>query len=538
MAFDFKQGDDAWKKQRKRALTDLFWFASVVLGYTDIFPLEAETHLLFCAFLERRTGIPDIDTVPIQKCESPRGIGKTTLGTVAHPIQLACANPNTSILIANERQETADGFLFAIKAHFETNEYLRALFPEVIPSDFKQTTWAASKATLARTSMRPEPTFITIGVGGTVTGIHPDIIIVDDPISKEATENARVGAWQIMDRVNRWCSTLRLLLNQQAQPFPWIRFNGTRWWIGDTYEHVEKAFGYGEAPRRYLFRKKLVDGRTISREIYRVGDIAVFRTAAIEDGAAVYPKIWPLEELAKERARDPELFACNLMNSPSDAAVRTFQDSWLRYYARIDSNTLCYSLDDGTKRYVRQVDLSPVMVVDPAFTATGTGARAAIIVTGTDVEKSKHLVLEAHVERAEPRDLALDVLNIAQRHDISTVYIESVAQQIAFLQFVENEAKARGQQLRVEPVKPGGRNKDVRIEALSTYFKAGQVLCHRDHIALLQEYAAFKPGARYVDALDALAYAAEKWPRTQPKRGATRRADELADYYSKRGIRA
>src|SRR5262245_47241086 len=169
----------------------------------------------------------------------PRGIGKTTCGTVGAAIQEGCRNPNISLLICNERQETADGFLAAIKSQFETNDLLRALFPEVIPPDFKATTWAASKATLKRTSHRPEPTFITIGVGGTVTGIHPDGIIVDDPISKEAMENARVGAWQIMERVNRWCNALKLLLNTQAKPFPWIRFNGTRWWNGDTYEYIE-----------------------------------------------------------------------------------------------------------------------------------------------------------------------------------------------------------------------------------------------------------------------------------------------------------
>lgn len=535
---DFKQGDARWTALRKRALADLHWFAGTVLGYADLFPMSAETHLLFCRFLERRTGVTDLDEAPFQKSETPRGTGKTTLGTVAHAIQLACANPNIAILIANERQETADGFLAAIKAHFETNEFLRALFPEVIPPDFAKTTWAASKATLQRTSHRPEPTFQTIGVGGTVTGTHPDIIIVDDPISKEAMENARVGAWQIMERVNRWVNALKLLLNQQARPFPWIRINGTRWWQGDTYEYAEKTFGYGEEKRRYLLRAKLPTGAHVSREVYRVGDLAVYRAAAIEEGAAIYPDIWPLDALAKLRADDPELFSCNMMNDPTDAAVRTFQDAWLRYYDRADPTLLCYRRDDGTMRYVHESDLRKVMVVDPAFTAGGAGARAALVVTGTDADTGKQLVLEARAERAEPRDLAIDILNLAKKHRLSTIYIESVAQQIAFLQFVQAEARTRGLAIAVEAVRPGGRNKDLRIEALAAYFKAGQILVHRSHLDLLQEFAAFRPGARFKDLLDALAYCAEKWTPVSPANASASRRSEsqLDSYYARRGL--
>jgi hypothetical protein len=536
---DFRHGDARWLAYRKRALSDLYWFSSVVLGYEQIFPIREETHQLFCSFLERRTGVPDIDTAPIQKVEMPRGIGKTTCGTVAHSIQLACANPNISLLIANERQETADGFLASIKSQFETNDLLRALFPEVIPGDFKDTAWAASKATLKRTSHRPEPTFITIGVGGTVTGIHPDGIIVDDPISKEAMENARVGAWQIMERVNRWCNALKLLLNTQARPFPWIRFNGTRWWHGDTYEYIEDTFGGAPEHRRtYRIKTKLSTGETVSREVYRVGQMAVYRAAAIEDSVAVFPEIHSLEKLAEMRKEDPELFACNMMNEPANADVRTFQDGWLRYYDRVDPRTFCYRKDDGNMRYVRDDELRKVMVVDPAFTSTGPGARAAIVVTGTDMETGRTLILEADAMRREPHDLVVDVLNCAKRHRMGMLYIETVAQQIAFVQFVEREARARNLAILIEQVKPDGRNKDVRIEALSVYFRSHQILFHQSQLDILREYGSFRPGARYKDLLDALAYAAERWTGLGPGgRTATQRAQEQLDTYrARRGL--
>src|SRR6267378_2528336 len=154
---NFEQGGPVWETFRKKAKTDLFFLASTVLGYADLFPLRRETHLLFCKFLERRTGIPDIDLAPIQKCETPRGTGKTSVGTVASSIQEVLKNPDTAIMIANEKAETAENFLGVIKTHFETNDMLRSLFPELVFEDWQQTTWKSDGATIRRNQTRPEP---------------------------------------------------------------------------------------------------------------------------------------------------------------------------------------------------------------------------------------------------------------------------------------------------------------------------------------------------------------------------------------------
>ena len=342
-----------------------------------------------------------------------------------------------------------------------------------------------------------------------------------------------------MDRVNRWCNELKLLLNTQAQPFPSITWIGTRWWQNDVYDYIENTFGGPRETRRtYRLAATGTNGAALSREVYRVGQLAVFRAAAIENGVATFPEIYSLDRLAELRQEDPELYACNMQNSPTDAAVRTFQDSWLRYYDRLDNRLYAYRKDEGTMRYVQDDSLRKVMVVDPAFTAHGSGARAGIIVTGSDNEFGKHLVLAAEAVRAEPRDLVVDVLNMAKQHHVSTIFIESVAQQIAFIQFVQNEIRARNLTITVEPVKPSGRAKDIRIESLSAYFKAGQIFVHRSQLDLLNEYAAFRPGAKYKDLLDALAYAAEKWTPTGPSfsSAAARSRQQLDEYHKRRGL--
>lgn len=537
----FTVGDKTWEKLRQRAIDDFYFFCASVLGYADVFPLREDTHRIPLLFMSRKTGCSLIDEAQYQLLMWPRETGKSTLGTVGYAIWRAVQHPDIAILIANESAKLASDFVQAIEAQFETNAFLRALFPEVIPPDLKKTTWAATRATLERKTTRPEATFDSIGVGGAITGYHPDLILCDDLISVEAYENARTGVFGVVDRVNRWINRLEPLLSSSAKPFPEIRFIGTRWFQGDSYEWIEESYGHGEPQQRVRITAKLSDGSKVSREVYRVSNLAVMRIAAIEDGACTFPKIWSMDRIAEWRMRDPELVACNLMNDPSGVDIRTFQDAWLRWWQWLDKRLISYRKQDGTMRYVAADDLYRQVVVDPAFTARGDGSRAAMVVTGTDQETGITLVLDVYADRVEPKDLVSDLLNLAHKWRTNKVYIESVAQQAAFIEFVRQEARRKNLPLMIEEVKPGGRAKDMRIESLAAYFKAAQIYLHPQQEELLREYRSFRPGSRLKDILDALAYAAEKWPKVATVGGGwdakTRAKSQLASYRARRGLK-
>ena len=525
-SLSFKQGDATWKRLRARAENDLFWFNSIVLGFADVFPLLEETHIIPHLFMQRNTGIPDIDSAKIQLLMWPRETGKSTCGTVGYAIWMGCKHPNTAVLIANEKEETAKDFIKSIEWHFESNNLLRALFPEVIPPDLSKVEWSSTRATLRRTTGRPEATFDCTGTSGTKTGKHYDIIIGDDLISKEAMEAARAANWSLMERGNRWVNQSKPLLSSAAADklglgFPLRRFIGTRWWIGDTYEHIEETFSYGEPKRRYNLRVKLKDGRRISREISRAGDIAVLRMAAVENGRETFPLIWPMEEIEKMRHQDPELAACNLMNDPSDAQIRTFQDEWIKYWRfHDDGKTVVYKLDDNSNRFVRLDSLLLRAVTDPAFSSNSAGSRAAFIILGTDMETSKHLVLEASAKQQDPYENLEDYLSALERWNCRIAYCEVAGQQLAYLQWLQKEARERGMAVSITDVKPGGRNKDVRIEGLIVPFRQGDIIIGPGQSVLVDdEYRHWRPGARKADVLDALAYAIEKAPKPAARGG-------------------
>lgn len=538
----FREGDPQWTKMRLRCLTDLYWFAENVLGYGSLIPMTRAMHFGLCRFIERRTGNPLLDDCPNQKIEVPRETGKTSLETISRTIQLILVNPNSAHLICNEREQNAKDFLAAIQHHFENNELLGALFPEIVPDEKSDLTWNATRMNVKRTTGRVEPTVSVIGVGGTVTGMHPDRIVVDDMLSREAMENARVGDGQKMKQLNRWLHQLRPLLNSNALPFPEIVIPGTRWWFGDSYEHVEEWLGYGEEPQPFLLRVKLDDGTTQSLPVYRVGDLAVFRRSVIEDGRSIFPERWSLEDLAKRRMEDPVLFAANMMNRPTDEVTAVFKAAWVQHYDWLNPHTIQFVDGAGKKTPALTAQLDKIIYVDPGGFKRSVGggdrARGAMVLVGT-TGNGQYAILDVFSEVETFLGVIRQLVDWCIRYKPRKLKIEEVGQQAGFLELVRRELAAAKLTISLEAVTPKNKDKDQRILQLEPFFQRGMVYIGRggqfhEFRTQLEQF----PRATRKDLLDALAYAAEDWARAAGRaiQPAERQARELAAYRERRGL--
>lgn len=510
-AITLVQDSPEWHKLRKKALSDLFWLADAVLGYGTLVPLTIHTHRLMCVFAERKTGSPLLDDAHFRLISVPRGVGKTACITIAKVIQDSLRHPDGSTMLANENQDNANTFLSEIAGHFENNTFLRALFPDVIPEEpRRQEPWSATALNLIRQNSRKEPTIFTVGVGGTKTGMHPDRIIVDDCISREAMENARAGSWQLMEKTNRWINQLTPLLNYSA---PWweICFIGTRWWVGDSYEHIERAFGYGEQKQFVRLKQQLEDNTTQTLEnVYRLGDIAVFKRAIIEQGQIIFPEKFTKDDLAKLRLRDPELYAANYLNEPATDLTAQFKSTWLHYWAWASPEVVRYDSPEGKPIVAHLKDLDCIISVDPAFTEHGSGkSRQALVVTGTH-DDGAHLLLKAEATTQTTDAFIGDIVEAVKTFKPRKLLIERAGQQIAFILLVKERLQSAGCTVPVEEVSPAGRRKEARIQTLEPYFQRGVIYVHRDQLALHQEIASF-PRGEFADLLDALAYQAPFW---------------------------
>lgn len=536
----FVIGDEKWKHYRKKALNDLYWFADVVLGYGEKVPMRPRTHLLLCRFIEKRTTSKALDTAHYRKIEMPRETGKSTL-VRAYAMQRICQNHDVAILLVNEKELLAKDFLSEIKWQFENNELLRALFPNLVPADLNDTTWSATRIVVNRSTGRPDPTVDTAGVGAALAGKHPDLIICDDMISREAMENARAGSWQIMHQTNRWIHQLDPIVNKSADPFPEIVFVGTRWWHNDSYEHIEEAYGYGEEPRPVLLRAT-VNNETTQVQAYRKGDLAIFRRAAIEDGRSIFPEKWSLEELAKIRMRDPALFAANYMNAPADDVTATFKTEWLKTITWLDESQVFITAQDATKKVLRLKDLDIIVVVDPGGFGerlVESRARAAAVCLGDDFAGHK-LFLDCYSEQDTYLACIRQVVQWCFRYGPRKVYVERAGQQVAFAQLLRLEIEKAGIKVPVDDttVKPESKAKEVRILEMEPYFQRGEVYVGTgpQFHEFRTQYSQF-PRAQRLDVMDVLGY----WPRLLKKTSpnahhsaGARQAAELAAYRARR----
>ena len=545
-SINFTPGDATWHAYRAKAKTDLFWFAGVVLNLGDVVGMTDGMHGLMCKVAAHNTGIPEIDQCPHRMTLMPRGTGKSALITQARALQLIINDPNTAILIANERLDNAVTFLSAIKHHFEDNEFFRGLFPELIPPDFNKTTWSETKIIVPRSSGRIEPTVNVIGAGGTVTGQHPDHIFADDIISREAMENARRGDGGITQQMNRWVNQLLPLLNSGCQPYPTLNFQGTRWYRGDTYEHIEEAFGNGEERRTWLLQIKTENGETMPVQVHRRGDLVIFTRQVMENGRATWPERpgYDLESLAKIRLRDPELFAANYMNDPADDLTATFKEAWVQTYSWVNDQQLQWTDANAKQQSAFLADLDILILVDPGGFARAKGGdrmRAAIIVTGSTMNTvPEHMILETYSEKVAFTLVAEKILTLCTRYTPRRVYIEEVGQQAAFLELVKRLAAERGVALPLESIDPQGQDKDARILGLEPWFQRGLIRFGggKDFHELREQYQGFPKSPRK-DLLDALAYGPRVWrkPMQGARTASMRQQQEREAYYSRLGRR-
>ena len=515
--YQFQHGDPTWKELRRKALDDLYWFNDVVLGYGDLVPMRPKTHLAMCRFAERKTGEPALDDAPVQLILVPREVGKTSLITRGRTIQRICKDPNRSIMLGNEKEGNASKFLSSIQGEFESNTFLRALFPEVIPLDFNKVRWSATEMDLQRTTRRQEPTIFVTGVGGTVTGMHPDEIVCDDLISLEAMRNAKVGARQILEQVNDWIHTLWALLNKNASDFG-ITFIGTHWWHDDCYDHVLQHFGNGENPRPFLLRLKgFDDGTAQTIECQRVGDVAVLIRSIIEDGQSIFPEKYSLEQLAKMRMADPVLFAANYMNRPSDELTAELKESWLQHFEWVDTDRVRFLDQLAKERVVALGDLDRIILMDPGGFAKlgkqsrGDRMRPAMMLTGS-TQDGLHLCLRAFSDKDTYLNLIRIAIQWCRQYGVRKIAVEQTAQQIVFVDKLREELAKAGVMVSIQTVTPRNQDKDQRILDMEPFFQQRRVYIGTspEFLEFRHQFSQFPRSARR-DLLDALAYGPVVW---------------------------
>ena len=485
---------------RRRAQTDRYFLARGVLGYRDVNPY---THGPMCRFIEdrsknRRMGL------------APRGHLKSTLWTVTDSIGLSLENPDEArILIVNEIEENSTGFLAEIKAHWESGELLRALFPELVP---ERTTgpgskWSGSKACINRKTTYKEWTYSAIGLGGAVTSRHFTHIKSDDLIGLEARESPAE-----MRRAITYAKSLEPLLVDMDKDF--IDFIGTRWSLVDLYRAMLDAYG---EDMLYFSREDIETVPALPEDVLReAGFKFQDPTEIVGTMQPIFPKKFSLHRLHRLSVIEPELYYAQYKNSPIAAGIRDFDAEKLNWFDFDEVGNVVYrDRETGALRRWAREQLDIVMTCDPNSGELTAPDLPAIVVSAQS-PRDQVFVLESWAKRVQPDALVDKIYEMWQRWQPRIIGIEKAGQQTTAFYF-KKKAQELKVYINVQPLTHRNRQKEERIrKALQPIVNLRRMYVKKDQHTLRRQFEFF-PNLENDDEVDALAYGTELWrtPLTQ-----------------------
>lgn len=257
-----KQANDAVRLLRDASWNSLFVFTKTVLNYNL---LEENPHRELCEYLEKAVlsakhikvefvpsymtpsvkALPDNNKILLMV---PRGCFKSTVASTALPLWLLWHNPNLRIMLDCATLSNAKLYVSAIKDQIENNEVLRMIAVNdkgeyVLEPDKKAAGgWTEDRVLLKhRTKLgMKEPSIFVSAVDNNRTGMHPDVIIMDDLVSESTVTTPDLRA----KTLTHYRFSLSLLERNGLQVVI-----GTRYHMDDLYDNLIKN------PRLQLYYK-------------------------------------------------------------------------------------------------------------------------------------------------------------------------------------------------------------------------------------------------------------------------------------------
>lgn len=416
---------DERKALRRRACTDLFWFATHILGYKF---LSANLHRSIAGFID------EDQHSEYKLLLIPRGFGKTTLFTVADSIRSLLRYPDCCIAIAHAKRETAVKILSDIKGHFEDNDLLKYIGADICFSDpqAEALVWTQDEITVNRKKRYRVPSVTAFGVEASAVGLHFDIIKLDDIVF-----DVNVSTAEQMEKVKEFFKRCRPLL--KAMGLRKIHVIGTRWHPDDLYGDLLDPTG------------------PYANEVHpRI--LSCFN----DQGESIWPEGFPTELLQKEARRmGSYLFSCNYLNSPLPPGTQVFRGEDIQRYGIIvqDDGSFTPVLPEG-----RTVNI--FTAVDPN-TREDTNRDPAVVLTAAITDTGEMYVLD--LTRCHPTgtELVRMIRDHVIRWNPEQIFLETVQAQAHFLHWLEVDTLQTGVRYKVKPVIHGGdKTKFERIIAL------------------------------------------------------------------------
>ncbi len=414
----------------ENAIDNTYLMGKTVLGYD----LLCGPHQELAEFLDKDTRANEKEK-SFKMVLFPRDTFKSTMA-LCYGMRGIARNHDVSILIFSEERPRATAMADAMRTHFESNELFRYLYGDFVNQRNWQSDWLIVSK---RKKQRQDPTITTAGVDVTRTGLHFDIILVDDIHSQKNTATT--------DAIQKTKRNFTLL-EPMLRPGGTMIVFGTRWHYDDVYGDILK------------FEEKFPGSWDIL--------VVPAYEGTLEDNPKMnFPGILSIDRLQRAQAMMSSYdFGCNYLLKPVRDEDKKFKADWFRHCKR------------GTLKYGGGVPegLRYQITIDPARTRKKQSDYTAICVAGHTLAGEIYIV---HMERGkwtEAQKLE-KIAALTMRYHAQDVGIE-VAGGTDAAELVERDLRQLVHMTicpRVHPIHTSGIPKKDRIMQLQPYYQRGQI---------------------------------------------------------------
>ena len=434
-------------------------FGSTKATAKVIFP--ERFNLPFSALHEEIFKILDNDDIKQAVIAAPRGFGKTSLCTIAHPAKRILFGEKKFIVPISATATNAVTQGENLKRELLYNPVVKELFGPMKSDSFSRDQWITASGTM----------IMPRGAGQQVRGnlfdkYRPDLIIADDLENSEAVmseeQRKKLKDWWFSDvcnSINRSLDNWKIIV------------------IGTVLHEDSLLINLLEDPNWHSVQLSICDDQYHSNWPDFMSDEDVMK---LRDEHAARGQL--------------DMFYREYRNIPVSTEDATFRPEYFQYYNEPD--------------LAENKDIENVIMIDPAKTVKLHSAESAIVCVGIDRASARLYVRDIVAEKLYPDQLYDEAFKMAVRMGAKVVGIEVTSLNEFITQPIKNEMFKRGQFFELIELKARGKKED-RIAALVPFYRQGYVFHNKACCGGLEAQLLAFPRSRLADIMDALAYIVE-----------------------------
>lgn len=319
--------------------------------------------------------------------------------------------------------------------------------------------------------------YMSVGIGGPVTGTGADIILMDDPFkSREEAESVTIrnNVWEY------YRSTLYSRLEGSGAFILIMQRWHTDDLVGRLIEDDERRRQAGEPTEDW----EIINFPAIAEKDEYYKGVLVRK-----QGVPLWEDKFNLDVLANIRTTAGVYnWTSQYQQEPISADTQEFHEHWFKYYNE----------EDISGKY-----LSYYTLIDPAISQSKDADNAVVLTIAKEVDGPNIYRIREDAGHFTPKQI-VNLVFLHQKEYNSEVYLETIAYQKALKYSIEEEQKIKTQYFRVNEF-TSQKNKVARIRGLIPLYERGIVYHKKSDVEFEKEMLQF-PGGKHDDRIDCFSF--------------------------------